>query len=149
MRSGDTAQAHTARGKHPLAGRAATARSKLTNGTRGAVLPGVDQRSAVARRFRDIIAAIVTDLGGPNHTTETRLHLIRRFAMLVVQAEEMEARYSEGEQIEISKHVKISSTLVRLAGRIGMKRVPKNITPDLKQYIEAQDTEHKPPGLDL
>jgi hypothetical protein len=69
--------------------------------------------------------------------------------MLVVQAEEMEARYSEGEQIEISKHVKISSTMVRLAGRIGMKRVRKNITPDLKHYIEAQDTEHKPPGLDV
>jgi len=35
--------------------RTPTARAKLTNGTRGMVLPGIDQRSAIARRYRDVI----------------------------------------------------------------------------------------------
>ena len=34
----------------PYRVRTPTARSKLTNGTRGMVLPGIDQRSAIARQ---------------------------------------------------------------------------------------------------
>jgi hypothetical protein len=126
--------AHNSTGRNPFAVRAPNGRSKLTNGTRGIVLPGVDQRSAIARRFRDVIAAVVSDLGGAANTTEMRLHLVRRFAALVVQAEAMEARLVEGEQIDASAHAHISSTLMRLAARIGLKRVSRDVTPDPLDY---------------
>src|SRR5947199_2383747 len=71
----------------PYAVRTPTARAKLTNGTRGMVLPGIDQRSAIARRYRDVICAIIADLGGESRLSEARLQLIRRFSALVVQAE--------------------------------------------------------------
>jgi hypothetical protein len=32
----------------------------------------------------------------------------------------------------------ISSALVRLAARVGLNRVPKNVTPDLRDYLEEQ-----------
>jgi hypothetical protein len=138
MSTGNTAQsAHNATGRSPFAVRRPSARSRMTNGTRGAVLPGIDQRSAVARRFRDVIASVCADLGGADRCTETRLQLIRRFAALAVQAEAMEATFAEGREIDISAHAHISSTLVRLAARIGLKRVPKNVTPDLRSYLDG------------
>jgi hypothetical protein len=144
MPAGSTAKsAHNSTGRHAYTPRAPSARSRMTNGTRGAVFPGIDQRSAIARRFRDVIAAIASDLGGAANTTETKLHLVRRFAALVVQAEAMEARLAEGEQIDVNAHAHISSTLVRLAARIGLKRVAKDITPTLSEILR-DDEAHAP-----
>jgi hypothetical protein len=49
MPSGSAAKgAHNSTGRNPYTPRAPSARARMTNGTRGAVLPGIDQRSAVA-----------------------------------------------------------------------------------------------------
>jgi hypothetical protein len=121
-----------------LAPRAPQARARLTNGTKGTVLPGIDQRSAVARRFRDICSAIASDQGGPDQLSEVRLQLTRRFAAAAVIAETMEAELARGKQIDVMKHAVLTSTMVRVARRIGINRVPKNVTPDLRDYIEAR-----------
>ena len=116
------------------------ARSRVTNGAD--ILPGVDGRSLIARRYRDIIAAITIDQNGAGGLSEARQQLIRRFAAASVLAEEMEARLANGEQIDISEHATLSSTLVRLASRIGIDRIARNITPTVSDYIEhvnAQD----------
>ena len=52
----------------------------------------MDGRSAVARRYRDIAAQIIADMGGASQCAEARLQLIRRFAAAAVLAEQMEAR---------------------------------------------------------
>ena len=83
------------------AGRA-QARSRLSNGRD--VLPDVDGRSILARRYRDIVAAVVFDQGGAGHLSEARLQLIRRFSAASVLAEQMEARIARGEQINIQEY---------------------------------------------
>jgi hypothetical protein len=118
--------------------RKAEARSRVTNGRD--VLPGVDGRSLIARRYRDIVAAIVVDQGGADLISEARLQLIRRFAAAAVLAEAMEARIANGEAVDISEHALLSSTLVRIAQRIGMNRVPKEV-PDLHNYLDAKAKE--------
>jgi hypothetical protein len=115
--------------------RTPNARSKLTNGTRGMVLPGVDQRSAIARRFRDVMCSVISDAGGIDRLSEAKLQLIRRFSALVVQAETMEAAFVEGKPFDFDAHARISSTLVRLATRIGLKRAIKDITPSVEDYV--------------
>jgi hypothetical protein len=114
-------------------------RSRVTN--HNALLEGVDGRSATARRFRDIIAALVTDQGGLDRMSEARFQLIRRFAAASVLAEAMEARLANGEQIEIAEHAQLVSSLVRLAQRIGIDRRLKNVTPHLHDYLETVDAE--------
>ena len=84
-----------------LAPRQPVARSRVTNGTD--VLPGIDQRSTVARRYRDICAAIASDQGGAEHLSEARHQLIRRFAAAAVLAEQIEARMAMGETIDIGQ----------------------------------------------
>jgi hypothetical protein len=73
------------------------------------VLPGIDQRSAIARRYRDVMCAITADLGGESRLSEARLQLIRRFSALVVQAETMEAALVDGKPFDSSAHAHISS----------------------------------------
>src|SRR5215472_19215046 len=127
----------------PYAVRTPTARAKLTNGTRGMVLPGIDQRSAIARRYRDVMCAIIADLGGESRLSEARLQLIRRFSALVVQAETMEAALVDGKPFDSAAHAHISSTLVRLAARVGLNRVPKNVPPSLHDYLDQGRRERR------
>jgi hypothetical protein len=108
-------------------------RSRVSNGHD--LLPNVDGRSLVARRYRDISSAIIVDQGGLGRCSESRLQLIRRFAAAAVLAEQLEGRLANGEQIDIQQHATLSSTLVRLAQRIGIDRVAKDIPPSLDQYL--------------
>jgi hypothetical protein len=101
------------------------------------VLPNVDGRSTVARRYRDIANAILIDQGGVDRCSESRQQLIRRFAAAAVLAEQLEGRLANGEEINIQEHATLSSTLVRLAARIGINRLPKDITElSLSAYID-------------
>ena len=120
-----------------LAARKPEAKSRVSNGVD--VLPNVDGRGLVARRYRDIAAAIAADQGGVDHISETRLQLIRRFAAAAVLAEAAEARLANGEQINIGEHALLSSTLVRIAQRIGIFRRSRNIVPDLRDYLENKN----------
>jgi hypothetical protein len=114
--------------------RKAQARSRLSNGRD--LLPNVDGRSLIARRYRDIMSAIASDQGGADRLSETRLQLIRRFAAAACLAEQLEARLARGEQIDIQEHSLIVSTMVRVAQRIGLDRVPRDIAPSLTEYLE-------------
>jgi hypothetical protein len=99
------------------------------------VLPGIDGRSLIARRYRDITSAILVDQGGEDLCSESRRQLIRRFAAAAVLAEQMEAKLANGEQIDIAQHALLCSTLVRVAQRIGINRIPKDIVPSLGDLL--------------
>jgi hypothetical protein len=114
--------------------RKAQARSRLSNARD--LLPNVDGRSLIARRYRDIVSAIASDQGGADRLSETRLQLIRRFAAAACLAEQLEARLARGEQIDIQEHCLIVSTMVRVAQRIGVDRVPRDVAPSLAEYLK-------------
>ena len=117
-------------------------KSRITNGRE--LLPDVDGRSAIARRYRDIASAIVIDQGGSDQCSEARKQLIRRFAACAVLAEQLESRLANGEQIDIQEHATLSSTLVRLAAKIGIDRVPRDVSPTLGDYLNALPDEPTP-----
>jgi hypothetical protein len=116
----------------------AASRSRLSNGKE--VLPDIDGRSAMARRYRDIANQIVSDQGGIDACSESRQQLIRRFSAACVLAEQMEARLVEGDDIDISDHSLLCSTLVRISARIGINRRLRNVTPHLADYLEDRAT---------
>jgi len=101
------------------------ARSRVSNGKD--ILPNCDQRSIVARRYRDISSAILADMGGPDNCSETRQQLVRRFSAAAVLAEAMESKLANGEQIDVTEHCLLTSTMTRVASRIGIDRTPKEI----------------------
>jgi hypothetical protein len=115
------------------------ARSRVTNGAD--ILPNVDARSAIARRYKDVVSAILADQAGATQCTEARQQLIRRFAAAAVIAEQMEARLINGEAISITEHALLASTLVRIARQIGIDRRMRNITPTLGEYLASKQTD--------
>jgi len=121
----------------PTDRRKSQAKSRVSNGRD--ILPHVDGRSLIARRYRDVVAAIMVDQAGAAQCSEARKQLIRRFAAAAVLAEQMEARLANGEEISIERHAALSSTLVRIAQRIGLDRRAKNITPSLSDYLATEE----------
>lgn len=114
-------------------------RSRVSNNRE--ILAGIDQRLSIARRYRDLISQIVTDLGGSDRCSETKMQLIRRFASGACLAEGLEARLLNGERVSVSEYAALSSTLVRLAQRIGLARHAKLIPSTLRDYLEARDAD--------
>jgi hypothetical protein len=117
--------------------RSPLARSRVSNGRD--VLPGVDGRTEIARRFYDICQALIADQAGLDRCSEARLQLIRRFAAAAVMAEAMEAKLASGEPIDIGQHAQLCSSLVRLTSRIGINRKAREIVPSLAEYITVED----------
>jgi hypothetical protein len=127
-------------GNRPRPNPKACARSRLTNGRD--LLPNIDGRSLIARRYRDICTAIAADQGGPDQLSEARVQLIRRYAACCVLAEEMESRLVRGGQIDITEYVQLTSTMVRVAQRIGLDRIPRDISsPSLADILREASHE--------
>jgi hypothetical protein len=107
-------------------------RSRLANDA--SLLLDVDMRSALGKRFKDIVRAVLMDQGGPERCAEARTQLVRRFAAQCVMAERLEMKMANGEAIDVLEHCQLTSTLTRVASRIGINRAMKTL-PSLSEYI--------------
>jgi hypothetical protein len=112
------------------------AKSAVSNGKD--LLKGVDGRSSLARRYRDVMEALIADQGGPAALSEVRRQLIRRFSACAVLAEDLESKFVNGEEISLTDHALLSSTLVRIAQRLGLDQRARAVIPSLTDYLEAK-----------
>lgn len=113
------------------------ARSRVGNGS--AVLAGVDGRSGTFRRYRDILASLISDMGGD--PTEAQLQIARRAAALGVWCEEQDAAAANGAALDISAYTTASNSLRRLLADIGLERRPRDVTPTLREYAARRAAE--------
>lgn len=100
------------------------------------ILAGLDHRSVVMRRYREILSQLVTDMGGD--PSEAKSIIAKRSATLAVWCEQAEATMAEGGDINIGEFTTATNALRRLLVDIGLERKAKDITPTLKQYLEGQ-----------
>lgn len=115
-----------------------TARSRVTNGS--AILPGVDGRSTWVRRLRDVCAAHVADLGGPDMISEAERSIIRRVGTMTVELERLEAKFAQAGEAtakDLDLYQRTAGNLRRLLEAIGIGRRQKDIT-DLDAYLKAK-----------
>jgi hypothetical protein len=108
-------------------------RTALANGSR--VLDGVDGRSHVARRYRELGALISSDLGGSDHLTEAQKQLVRSAAGLIVLRERLDVRAAQGEGVNSGEYCAISNTLRRVLATIGLQRVPIDVTESVEARL--------------
>jgi len=110
-------------------------RTGIANGSR--VLDGVDGRSHVARRYREVSAALGSDLGGSEHLTEAQKQLVRSAAGLVVLRESLDVKAAKDgpESVNTATYCLISNTLRRVLITIGMQRVPRDVTNSQAEQI--------------
>jgi hypothetical protein len=127
------------------AGRA-TSRSRISNRSR--LLPGVDGRSATARRFRDICAAYESEAGG--NVTEVERDLIRQAAGLTLRAEQLQGAIVRGEAVDNDELIRLSSTAKRLLEAIRAKAAKNKPTgaAALQEYVARKAAEKAASALD-
>jgi hypothetical protein len=106
-------------------------RSAITNGTH--LLANLDHRLPWARRLKDLIGDITSDLGGANNISEAERVLVRRAAMMTLQAELMEQRFSENENgaassQQIECYGRTTNTLRRTLEALGLQRRARDVS---------------------
>lgn len=112
-------------------------RSAVTNGERAFVLG--NGCSPWARRQLDLIALHASDLGGLDHLSENQFSLCRRAATLETELEMLEGQLSLGKVADLDLYNRLSGNLRRILESLGLERVSRNVTPDLKSYLAAKD----------
>jgi hypothetical protein len=116
--------------------------------------PGIDGRCPWARRARDVMRALVADLGGPDQVTAAERAIIRRAAVLIIELERLEVRFAEDiapKATDIDLYARGASHLRRLLESVGLKRRPRDITPNrssalidlLKIEGKLEDSDHE------
>src|SRR5918912_1550717 len=93
-------------------------------GNASRVLDGVDGRSHYVRRFREIAAALSSDLSGRDNLCEAELQLVRSAAGLAVLRESLDVRPAKDgpESVKVPTYALITNTLRRVLVTIGLKR---------------------------
>jgi hypothetical protein len=113
------------------------ARSRVTNGI--SLLPGIDQRSVWCRRFRDVLALHLADLGGPDEATAAEVSICRRIACLTVECERLEMLFAEAggaSDHKLECYQRACNTLNRLLRELGVHRRPSRETPlTVEEYL--------------
>lgn len=105
-------------------------------GTGRSILPGVDGRSAGARRYREIVHQLESDAGGDPSGAQQAI--IRRAATLAVWCEQAEGEFANGAELDIQAFTTATNALRRLLADLGLERKARDITPSLEQYIRAK-----------
>jgi hypothetical protein len=115
------------------ADRPPTLRSRVTNGKTWFVEG--DGRGPWARRWRDIVAEITNDLGGPGFLSEGQKQLVRRCATIAIACERAEAKAAAGEDIDLEVYGTLTDRLGRAFQRLGLERRPRDVTPRLDDLL--------------
>lgn len=113
------------------------ARTRVGNGS--VVLQDVDARSATYRRYREILAALVSDMGGD--PSEAQEQIARRAASLAIWCEDQDAAAANGQPLAIAAYTTASNTLRRLLESLGLERKLRNVTPSLAEYAARKARE--------
>jgi hypothetical protein len=99
----------------------------------------LDGRTGAARLFDKLVGDIETDLGGHDRLSTIQRTLVEAFVGGAVTLHNLNVRLALGQDIDPGTHGAVVSALVRVASRLGVQRVPRDITPDPLSYAR----EHK------
>ena len=98
----------------------------------------IDGRTRARKQFDAIATGIAQDLGGETQLSTVQRHLVEAFAGVAIHVNDLNARLLLGEEVDIVDHSQAISTMVRVASRIGLGRIPLNVTDDLDPLAYAR-----------
>jgi ABC-type transporter Mla MlaB component len=101
----------------------------------------IDERGLWARRTRELVQNIAGDLGGMDALSEAQKQLVRRLAGLSVLCEQLEIELASGERLDaqaLAAYLQTVNSARRLSSTLGLRRIPKDVTPSLEAYLEQR-----------
>jgi hypothetical protein len=107
------------------------------------------KRNRAIEFMDNLIAEIEKDLGGHDQLSAIERSLVEGYGSSALLLQNLTYRLARGEDISISEHATTCSAMVRIASRLGLKRVAKDInaTPDLQSYLARADAAERSNGL--
>jgi hypothetical protein len=99
----------------------------MTNGNR--VFFEGDGRSIWARRWQDLVAMHIEDVGGMENASTSQFALCKRTAAMEVELERMEAQMSGGAEIDLDLYTRLSGHFRRMLERCHRRRIPVSEPP--------------------
>lgn len=99
----------------------------------------IDRRTARAKTFERELAQLVSHLGGPDHISAVELGLCERLAGIHTLCREYETDHAAGREIDVDKYLAAASRHDRLAKTVGLRRVARDVTPDLRSYLTSKE----------
>jgi hypothetical protein len=104
----------------------------------------VDERSAGARRFKDLIEAYSENLGD---LSESDMTMVRTAAALTLKSEQLQARLAAGEDVDSDALIRLAGTTKRSLAAISAKASERKPSgPTLAEYwaSKTQATDNEP-----
>ena len=101
-------------------------------------LDHLDARTAAARRARELVDSIASDLGGEDHLTEGTRQLARRAAVLGAMIEHHECVMLAGGNVDFAEYLQAVNVQRRVFATIGLERRSRDVTPDPLEYAQRQ-----------
>jgi hypothetical protein len=99
----------------------------------------LDGRTRARKIFDAITRGVTSDLP-PDQLSTIQQHLIQAFAGAAVRVHDINARLLKGEEPDILAHSQAISSLVRVASRLPIGRVPRDVL-DLKAHLAGRTAE--------
>jgi hypothetical protein len=98
----------------------------------------LDGRTKARRQLDAIASGIAQDLGGEDRLSVVQKHLVEAFAGAALHVNDLNAKLLLGQDVDIVEHSQVISTLVRIASRIGIDRVPRDVIVDPLTYAARE-----------
>jgi hypothetical protein len=98
-------------------------------------LADLDGRSTAYRRTCELIAAVEADLGGADRLSTGERQIVQRAALTGALAEDLEARWLAGEDIDPGAYSALANSKRRLFEAIGLQRRAKDVTLALRDMV--------------
>ena len=112
------------------------AKPEFSTGITPGKLPNVDGRTWPARRYRELVACMSSDLGGELSTCKAAI--ICRAASLMTWCEQQEAEHANSGKLDIQVYTTAVNSLRRLLADLGLDRVAKDV-PDLQTWMKQRE----------
>lgn len=98
-------------------------------------LSDLDGRTNAAKAARALIADLESDLGGADRLSAAERALVVRAAVTGAMVEHLEATWLSGGEYDVAAYTTLAKLQLRLLTALGLQRRPRDVTPDLTDYV--------------
>jgi hypothetical protein len=97
----------------------------------------LDRRSLEFKRYEEVRAAVIADLGGEDAVTTAEAQITDKAAFIAMTLEQMQITALSGEQIDLQRYGELTDRLRRLFEAVGFSRRQRDVTPRLSQFVDG------------
>jgi glutathione S-transferase len=99
----------------------------------------LDGRTLAARRAKQLIEAIETDLGGGDRLSQGQKELVKRAAVLGAIIASSETQWLSGDTFELGDYLAAINAQRRILATLGLERRSRDVTPSLDAIIAEHE----------